>query len=185
MLHNINIHFRSFFVTGLFICMLLALDISTTTLGYSVFSYNKELKEYGFIDLSKETGLYKKLDKVKETISRLILDYNIKDVIVEDCIGATGINTNTVNLLIAFNYMIDCFIYCGFNIQLERINVRFARKKVIGRIARGSDAKEMVFDKICSLYPSMNWPKNKLGKRDKRSLDISDSILIGLAYLIR
>ena len=68
--------------------MLLGLDISTSCTGWCIFNDKNELRDSGYITLSKHKGLYEKASKVKAELLRMIETYSISEVAVEENLQA-------------------------------------------------------------------------------------------------
>lgn len=72
----------------------LALDLSTKSSGQSVF-INQELKYYGCITAGS-ANVYNRIDKMVEEVEKLIKEYKVDKVVIEDVIPEDVHNNNNV-----------------------------------------------------------------------------------------
>jgi len=66
---------------------ILALDISTACIGYSVFASDKSLLDYGFIDIKNTKDIWCKLDVAMAVLNRLKSAHDITEVVIEDALN--------------------------------------------------------------------------------------------------
>jgi len=185
---------------------ILALDISTSIIGYSIFSIKEEeLIELNFIDLRKvvddgeNSQLFKKADYVIDIISNKIFNkYKIEEVIIETPLKVvfgttieTSIILNKINSMIA--YTIHRLGYHVKYIPSETARKRFLKDeyKLFKSIPTSIDVdakKEFLVDKCFNLIND----KFELKRRPKRTdkylaecYDVVDSYILGKAYFYK
>tara|TARA_R110001599_G_scaffold349365_1_gene577673 strand:- start:220 stop:750 length:531 start_codon:yes stop_codon:yes gene_type:complete len=173
--------------------MLLSLDVSTSCTGYCVFDQD-ELKDIGYIDLSKHKDFYKKVAYVKAEITKITKRFNITHVGIEENLQAfrPGLSSaKTLMTLAQFNGTVRWLCYEMLNIDITSINVNAARKIVGLKINRKSSmtTKEQVLSWV-KLQENISWPTKVLksgpskGKIRELSAcyDMADAYVIGRAY---
>ena len=179
--------------------MILALDISTSCTGYSLFDEN-DLIDIGYINLSKHKGLFEKANKVKREIVLLYHKHNcnIGKVVVEENLQAfrPGLSSaKTLMTLAQFNGVVRWICHESLGVPVEAINVNSARKLVglkIDRKNKEKSTKQQVLEWVSNDKPSIKWPtkilKSGPNKGTQRvcneAYDMADAYVIGKAYLI-
>lgn len=80
--------------------ILLALDQSSKITGYAIFN-DKELIEHNIINLSSIDDVGKRLNRLRETVEQLIIDYSVDKVAFEDIQlqSTVGNNVKTFKVL--------------------------------------------------------------------------------------
>ena len=126
--------------------MLLSLDISTSTVGYSIFDKNLfnayVLLDIGYIDLGKHKGLYEKATYVKSALVDITKNYNIESIAVEENLQAyrPGLSSaKTLMTLAQFNGVVRWICYESLKVDVVSMNVNTARKLVGLKINRKSE----------------------------------------------
>lgn len=161
------------------------LDISTTTVGYSSIDENESLLNYGYIDLSKEKGLYEKVALFEQSLSAMPFpDFIAAEDIMNRFMQGKS-NIKVIIKLAQFNALACDRCITKFSIQPTMINVNTARRTVIGKIPKGINSKQFVLEWIVDKYKDIKLPMMK--RKDaiaKQAYDISDSIIIALASRI-
>jgi hypothetical protein len=165
--------------------MILGLDISSSCVGYSLWS-SGSLARYGFVDLSNIDNLFQKIDVF---LVMFDCEQKINAIFVEDIQQsfARGFSSvNTTILLTKMNAALSYAIHKAINKEINYLNVNHLRK-VIGLTVKknGIKAKEQTFSFIRDKFNEqlfLKWTKNDT--IDKRSLDITDAIAVGLAATI-
>lgn len=178
--------------------MRLALDISTSCVGYCVLNENKIL-DIGFIDLSNHKGLYAKASEVKNRILDLNKKYMFKKVVVEENLQAfrPGLSSaKTLMTLAQFNGVVRWICYENLSTPIEAINVNTARKSVglkIDKKDKTKTTKEKVWEWVKLENQKDNfkivWPMKKLKSGPNKgtvrlcsqSYDMADAYVIGKA----
>lgn len=169
--------------------MILALDISTTTIGYTIFCRNKnKLIEASYISLKKEDDLFDKLDKAKEILSSRYRD-QIDEIAIEEPLkmfmqGKSS--AQTLVKLISFNGMVSGMLYDMFNVKPIYYNATSARKVALDRtIHRTEDKKEVVQEWVSNTYPEIEWEykPRATDKLKEEMYDLSDSVVVGVCHM--
>jgi hypothetical protein len=153
-----------------------------------------ELRDIGYIELSKHKDFYKKAAHIKSEISKINKKYNITKIGIEENLQAfrPGLSSaKTLMTLAQFNGTVRWICHEMLNVEIESINVNSARKSVGLKINRKSDAstKEQVLDWV-KLQENVKWPtkimKSGPSKGKTRELsacyDMADAYVIGRAY---
>lgn len=184
--------------------MNLSLDLSTSCTGVCITNPNGVIIHTQALLLSKVKSLssdsfWAKVDFMKGFIYGIKI-YDIKNVIIEEPMF-NGPNQFTTNLLIRFNGVVSHICREELGITPIYLSVHEVRKTVCpeflryetkkGKIVetffipKGIDKKIYIFNKIKAWFPELEWELNKKGVLKPENLDISDSIAVNLAYLIK
>ena len=179
--------------------MLLALDISTSCTGYCVFDEN-ELRDIGYINLSKHKGLYEKASEVKDriTILKHYHDNKITKVVVEENLQAfrPGLSSaKTLMTLAQFNGVVRWICHEQLCVPVEAINVNTARKNVglkIDKKDKSKSTKEKVLEWVSADKPTIQWPTKTLKSGPNKgkvrvcneAYDMADAYVIGKSHII-
>lgn len=181
--------------------MILALDISTSCTGWCIFDEN-ELRDIGYIDLSKHKGMYEKAGRVKAELLSLINKYTFTKVVVEENLQAfrPGLSSaKTLMTLAQFNGVVRWICHSDLNTAVESINVNSARKNVGLKIDRKSKkkTKEQVWDWVKaensdSSEIDIEWPYKTLKSGPNKgkvrlcneAYDMADAYVIGKSYFL-
>jgi hypothetical protein len=162
---------------------ILALDISSTHVGYSIFE-DKIIQRYGFVDISKIES-EKLLDKVLMFEKVFEFPENIDEVVIEESLksfsyGKTSINT--IILLAKINSAFSLLLYKKYNRYPKYLNASSVRKLIGLKIDKNStvDKKQQILDFVDKKLNLFLLVKNE--KIDSRNFDVADSIVLNLAY---
>ena len=181
---------------------LLGLDVSTKTIGVSLFNNKGELLELTHISpkakpepKSKTEELVKKAD----LFFNFIVKYkklNIKNVVIEEPLLRSN-NVNTVGTLLRFNGMVTKMCYDVLGVVPEYISTYDARKYafpclmqpnatgkpvLFGGMPKDIDKKKVIWDKVNERQPEINWILDKKGQLKKENFDMSDAYTVALAF---
>ena len=181
---------------------LLGLDVSTKTIGVSLFNNKGELLELTHISpkakpepKSKTEELVKKAD----LFFNFIVKYkklNIKSVVIEEPLLRSN-NVNTVGTLLRFNGMVTKMCYDVLGVVPEYISTYDARKYafpelmqpntagkpvLFGGMPKDVDKKKVVWEKVNARQPEINWILDKKGQLKKENFDMSDAYTVALAF---
>ena len=181
---------------------ILGLDVSTKTIGISLFNNKGQLLELTHISPkikpvpeTKTEELIKKADLFAEFISKYS-KMNIKHVLIEEPLLRSN-NVNTVGTLLRFNGMVTKICYDILDITPEYISTYDARKyafpelmtpnvgnKVVlfGSYPKDVDKKRVIWDLVSKREPKINWLLDKKGVLKKENFDMSDSYTVALAF---
>lgn len=179
------------------------LDISTKCCGISIFNQDKKLVLLTHVNPKVEEKLYsndeyilyEKKKVVVEYLDKKFSDYNVKKIFIESPLMASN-NQFTVVKLAKFNALISNYLYeKGY--QVLHISEHEARKnffpefvnekKVKGEIQRvlsfpkDVDKKEIVWNKVATLEPKVEWVRDIKGKLKVENFDMADSYVVACA----
>lgn len=141
----------------------LGLDPSTKCTGYCVMNENKDLIEYGKIDISNIDNHGEKLAVQYKAIEKLVEKYRPAKVLCEDQFSKVNVDTLKKLSRTTGTYMLLANLK---GIPFETIFPTSWRKIFHGY---GSAKKEETFDKVCTIYEFSNL-------NFKKDNDITDAI---------
>jgi RNase H-fold protein (predicted Holliday junction resolvase) len=181
---------------------LLGLDVSTKTIGISLFNNKGELLELTHISpkakpepKTKTEELVKKADLFFEFIQKY-KNLGIKYVVIEEPLLRSN-NVNTVGTLLRFNGMVTKICYDVLGIVPEYVSTYEARKNafpslmqpnssgklvLFGGLPKDIDKKKIVWDLVSKREPEINWLLDKKGQLKKENYDMSDAYTVMLAF---
>lgn len=155
----------------------LSIDPSITCTGYSIIDNDENLLSYGYIISPKQLNNY---NKVPYVVSLLLKEFYINhcnNIIIEGyAFGSRKFGGNNHNL-IEFVGTLKYLLYSSTDIEPIAIPPKQARKLVVGN---GNADKNMVYEYIKKKYKLEFNEKTKA--QITRNMNITDAILIGLAY---
>ena len=179
--------------------MILALDISTTCIGYSLFNKYGELIEIDCIKFNSKLDLFERLDLFKKKLEYLN-GQDLKRIAIEEPLvkfKGKFSNANTIAKLNFFNGMISGHLATQFQITPTHYNVLTARSlafpkekksssKIVKAVDKESDddknIKQTIWQKVMEREPQINWRYSKVtGKLMDENFDMADSYVVGLA----
>jgi len=165
--------------------MVLGLDASSTTVGYSYVSKDREIIEMGFIDIKKIETLKDKAFTVLEKLEEKEWFSGIERIVVEDSLQGFmygGTNQKTIIKLAKFNAILCFILEWSSQIDVILVNPSTSRKKVFGRArVKGKKAKEYVREQIEERFDVSKWMKmNQRGNFDQRNIDSMDALVCAL-----
>ena len=181
---------------------LLGLDVSTKTIGISLFNNKGELLELTHISpkakpepKTKTEELIKKADLFYDFVQKY-KTLNIKHVVIEEPLLRSN-NVNTVGTLLRFNGMVTKICYDVMGIVPEYVSTYEARKHafpefmqlgsagkpvLFGGLPKDVDKKKLIWDKVNKREPQINWLLDKKGQLKKENFDMSDAYTVMLAF---
>ena len=181
---------------------LLGLDVSTKTIGISLFNQKGELLELTHISpMVKPTPSSKTEELIKKAdlFSDFILKYskmNIKHVLIEEPLLRSN-NVNTVGTLLRFNGMVTKICYDKLSVTPEYISTYEARKNafpelmqpgaskkivLFGAYPKDTDKKRVIWELVSKREPKITWLLGKNGELKKENFDMSDAYTVCLSY---
>tara|TARA_R110002126_G_scaffold141747_6_gene286880 strand:- start:226 stop:795 length:570 start_codon:yes stop_codon:yes gene_type:complete len=159
--------------------MILGLDISTSTIGWSVLPLEGFSPVLGFIPLSKLENLYSKASRFKEVLLELSEKYDIQEVFIEEDLKRfrRGFSSaSTLQMLSRFNGMSSLIVYQTLDLTPTLVNVNKARKMIgvnIDRKDKTKPTKDKVFEWVVKdLGSSVIWPTKVLKSGPRKGLEI-------------
>jgi hypothetical protein len=181
---------------------LLGLDVSTKTIGISLFNNKGELLELTHISpkakpepKTKTEELVKKADLFYDFIQKY-KNLGIKNIVIEEPLLRSN-NVNTVGTLLRFNGMVTKICYDVLGVVPEYISTYEARKNafpslmqpntsgklvLFGGLPKDVDKKKIVWDLVSKREPEINWLLDKKGQLKKENFDMSDAYTVMLAF---
>jgi hypothetical protein len=181
---------------------LLGLDVSTKTIGISLFNNKGELLELTHISpkakpepKTKTEELVKKADLFYDFIQKY-KNMGIKNIVIEEPLLRSN-NVNTVGTLLRFNGMVTKICYDVLGVVPEYISTYEARKNafpslmqpntsgklvLFGGLPKDVDKKKIVWDLVSKREPEINWLLDKKGQLKKENFDMSDAYTVMLAF---
>lgn len=169
--------------------MTLGLDISTTCIGYALFSEEGKLLKIGHVKMRSKQTIFEKLKQFQEHIQELA-GLDIKHIAIEEPLkrfAGKFSSADTIALLNHFNGMVSAICYTTWGVEPIYYNVNSARKTAYPNVKFGrksSEAKSQVREEVEKLEPHLNWiygPKSR--KLVDANFDMADAYTIGLCHL--
>ncbi len=162
--------------------MILGLDISTSSTGWSVLDTEGTLIEQSYIRLDKIKNTMEKATEVTTALSRIKEKYNITSVFIEENLQMfrPGLSSAKVLITLArFNGMVTLISYKVFGVEPEFLNENAARKLVglkIDRKDKSKTTKEKVLEWVDDeLNQSYTWPKRTLKSGPRKGTEVYES----------
>lgn len=156
--------------------MVLSLDISTSVIGWAITSYSDDginLIDCGAIRPPKVGGIAERLfPSIMEILEKTAMYYPEVVVIEEPLISSN--NAKTCALLNRANGLVSGSVMVSLTKNIEYISSGTARK-LLGLEPKGKEVKQLVYDKISSMFTLPYF-------KDNVKYDVTDAILIGCAY---
>ena len=182
----------------------LGLDISTKTIGWSLF----DIQSQQLLELTHFSPIIKPKpeDKIKELILKCkgfeeklenYVNLGITKVIIEEPLLNSN-NIWTVGVLLRYNSMITKSIYDILGIVPNFISTYNSRKYawpelvqkndkdkyvLFGGLPKTIDKKEIVWKKVSDKEPQINWLYKKNNNLKKECFDMADSYTCVLGYM--
>lgn len=183
---------------------ILSLDVSSKTIGVALFDITgSELLELTHIAPKIKPEPEDKLElliKKSEVFNKFIQKYKntgIVKVVIEEPLLQSN-NIYTVSTLLRYNTLIFKICYDELGVLPNFISTYNARKfafpdlvrfndkqkKVLfGGFPKDVDKKSLIWERVNSLFPKIEWQYDKKGKLKKECFDQSDAITCGIGYL--
>lgn len=180
--------------------MILGLDISTSCTGFCIVDKSGMPVHFSNIELTKIENFFEKAKKVKSHILKLMIEYNIEEIAVEDYLTSFArgrSSSRTLFKLAKFNGIIQWVCYNDLDITAYPINVNNARKinniVVLSKKKTTEHTKDQVLRQVKEIVgEKFIFPKKilKSGPRkgqevnEKSSYDMADAFVIAKAKWI-
>jgi len=185
--------------------LLMGLDVSTRTLGIALFNSKGKPLEVTHISPTikpapdnKQVELMLKSDIFKQYITKYC-GMGISRIIIEEPLLYSN-NINTVGILTKFNGLISRVVYDMLGAMPEYISTydarsiafpelvapgKSGRNVLFGGLPMDIDKKHVIWEKVKSLYPQLEWIYDKKGKLKKENFDMSDAVCVVIAIAKR
>lgn len=147
---------------------LLALDQATRVSGYAIFNEEGKLLKYGKIVMADSDDIGKRLNKTRQSVEQLLVEWNIGEVVMEDIQLQENVQTFKA-LAEVFGVLYELFISKGLPVEAVLASSWKSTLGVKGkdRAAQKRNAQQWVVDNY-SIKPTQ---------------DECDAICIGEHYL--
>ena len=183
---------------------ILGLDVSTKTIGVSLFTSKGTLLEMTHIapvvkpePVNKVEILLRKADLFKEfIIEKGYANMKIKHIVIEEPLLRSN-NVNTVGVLLRFNGIITKICYDELKVVPTYISTYESRKNafpelmqpgstkkpvLFGAYPKDTDKKKVIWEKVAAREPNFKWLYDTKGKLKKENFDSSDSYVCVLSF---
>lgn len=182
----------------------LALDISTKTIGIALFDITiKELLELTHVSPVPKPKRENKMEELlikAEMVRSKIENYknlNVTEVVIEEPLLGSN-NIYTIQTLLRFNTLVFKDIYEQLGIVPEFISTYNARKfafphlvqpndkgkhVLFGGFPRDIDKKVIIWELVAKREPQITWNYTKNNTLKKENFDSSDAYTAGLGYM--
>jgi len=172
--------------------MVLALDISTTCIGYCVFNNAGKLLKMSCVKFNSKQTKFERLEKfIIEMRQEGIDTMPIETVAIEEPLKkfkGKFSSADTIAILNHFNGMISSWLYTNYKSEPAYYNVNNARSTVFPglKVAKEEGSiKHEVWRKVMEQEPQINWrysPRTR--KLMDENYDMSDSYVVGACHLL-
>lgn len=170
--------------------MILALDISTSCIGYALFSSNGEkLMELSYVKFRDKLSMFEKRDEFKKQI-KFLENTKIEHIVIEEPLkkfAGKFSSAGTIAILNFFNGMISGTVHEMFGIEPIHYNVNTARKTAFPEYKakqKSNENKHQIFNLVKAREPHIVW---KYGPKSFKLLpenyDMCDAVVIGLCHI--
>jgi hypothetical protein len=170
--------------------MILSLDISTSCIGYALFSEDgKKLLQLNYVKFRSKLSLFEKKLEFKKQINFLEKS-KIKHIVIEEPLKkfkGKYSNADTIALLNFFNGMISGAVHEMFEVEPIYYNVNTARKTAFPNFKPLKDSpsnKHAIWTLVREREPHILWKYGpKSAKLLPENFDMCDSYIVGLAFI--
>jgi Holliday junction resolvasome RuvABC endonuclease subunit len=170
--------------------MILALDVSTSCIGYALFdSSGEKLLELNYIKFRSKLTLFEKLAEFKEKI-KFLESAEVEHIVIEEPLkkfAGKFSSASTIAILNFFNGMISASVYEMFGVEPIHYNVNTARKTAFPEFKPKRDSKSNkheIWTLVRDKEPHIVWkygPKSR--KLVAENYDMCDAYTIGLCHI--
>jgi RNase H-fold protein (predicted Holliday junction resolvase) len=170
--------------------MILALDVSTSCIGYALFNESGEkLMELNYIKFRAKLNIFEKLNEFKRQIS-FLKESDIQHIVIEEPLkkfAGKYSSASTIAILNFFNGMVSASVYEIFGVEPIYYNVNTARKTAFPEYKAGKKSgenKHKIWSLVREKEPHIVW---KYGPRSAKlvdeNFDMTDAYTIGLCHI--
>ena len=164
--------------------MILGLDVSTSITGATIVDEAGTVVLMESIDTRKYKNFFIKAEKMKNFLTNLRKQYNIKEIYIEQSLQSfrSGFSSaKTLSTLSRFNGVISWVCYSLWGIEPEYLAATSARKLCGIKVPKGLKAKPVVLQFVLDNEPSFVVEYTKHGNPKPDSYDRADSWVIAKA----
>lgn len=168
--------------------MILGLDISTSITGVTILNNKGEVVLNESLDTRKYKNFFIKSEKMKEFLTKLSKQYNIKEIFIEQSLQSfrSGFSSaKTLSTLSRFNGVVSWMCYSLWSIEPEYLAATSARKICGIKVPKGEKAKPIVLQYVLDNDPTFVVEYTKHGNPKPDSYDRADSWVIAMAGYCR
>jgi len=162
--------------------MILGLDISTSSIGWSLLASNGTLIKQAYIPLGKIKNTLQKTERVIYELKEIKEKHDITHIFIEENLQMfrPGLSSAKVLITLArFNGMVTLLSYQVLGVEPEFLNVNAARKLVglkINKKDKTTTTKEKVLDWVDNeLNQTFAWPMKILKSGPRKGFEIYDA----------
>ena len=171
----------------------LGLDISSTTIGWAMISYDKEnysLESYGHIKPSKNKK-YSKIEKLSMTydmVKEVVHKLNPDEIAIEQYASKFSSGRSTARTIIVLSTYNEALSLCCYR-EFGKIPFRYAPVTIRSSISKYFDkkikSKDDAFEFVCNNVSNFKTKTNRLLNIKKESYDEADAICVALCHFIK
>ena len=164
--------------------MILGLDCSTKTCGFCVLDNQKNFVDIGYVDLSSYKDLYEKMTILSAELSKIIEQYKINKVLIEEPVVAFSSSTaHVISLLQRWNGFVCSYLYTHHKLKSISVRSGDARKSFgikIPKGCKGKNTKIFIVDHLIAknVIPYARWVRNRKGNFADTSFDMADAFVV-------
>lgn len=181
---------RVFFIFNKNKIMILALDISTSCIGYALFNETgSELMELSYVKFRNKISLFEKRIEFKKQI-KFLENSDIKHIVIEEPLKkfkGKFSSADTIALLNFFNGMISGTVHEMFGVEPIHYNVNTARKTAFPEFKPKKDSasnKHEIWTLVRDREPHIVWKYGpKSAKLVDENFDMCDAATIGYCHI--
>lgn len=170
--------------------MILALDVSTSCIGYALFDETGEkLMELNYVKFRAKLSIFEKLSEFKKQIS-FLKDNDIQYIVIEEPLkkfAGKYSSASTISILNFFNGMVSASVYEMFGVEPIHYNVNTARKTAFPQYKAGqksNENKHKIWTLVREREPHIVWKWGpKSSKLVDENYDMCDAYTIGLCHI--
>jgi hypothetical protein len=164
--------------------LILGLDVSTSTIGYTILKYENDilsLIECNFFKPSKKLFLFPKLQEIKNKINSILIQYNPDFIAIEDIVKfmPQKSRASTILSLAYTNRIVGLTAYEFSKKEPLLANVMSIRHKLklSKKLPKKEDMRELAEKHLSAKLPILY---DKKGKIKSETYDMSDSCCVAL-----
>jgi len=163
--------------------MILGLDISTTTIGYTLLNKHGNLVKMGFVKPKGDNLFEKAHTAFVDTVTELG-DFVVPSRIIAEkpaiMFQQGKSSAQTISLVLRFNGAYLYALWSNFLVTPEEVMATTARKAVIGKGRFTGDTKKAIYEFVYKQADTKYfiWPVSKTKKPAPERFDMADSYVV-------
>ncbi len=170
--------------------MILALDVSTSCIGYALFNDNGDkLMELNYIKFRDKLSLFEKLSEFKKQM-QFLKGSDIQYIVIEEPLkkfAGKFSSAGTIAILNFFNGMVSATVYDMFGVEPIHYNVNTARKTAFPEYKakqKSNENKHQIWTLVREREPHIVWKYGpKSAKLVDENYDMADAYTIALCHI--